>query len=427
MKKICILSLAALVWSACEKLPNTDGITPQKVVLFDNAAVTTIKVKDDSGSSAPTEVKVRLANPIAEDTYYQVSLDKSAITAYNQANKVDYDLVPANTLAMSYTDQGVTKTATTLVVRVPKGQQVSAGKLQFNIGALVDANGQKLSGANNYAVALKLTPMNGTVIVQNNRKNALFLLSRSFKTKVALLRNKAFHAIYGQNTGKQESGKTYANDVKLTAWTMQYSIAPINASRNAGLMYPNGRASSDSALYNVLYGGSFLFMNGGLKLGFNTDKGKNFKFQEVTGHPSADKWYHVAVTYEELEGRAYLKMYVNGELMFDSAAPAKINDFPILCFGNGNLDAYVREMRLWSKALTQGQVAATQNFVKPDSDGLELYIPYNEDPYVEENGQKVVKNASTNPNKKLPEKWYIHTINGEVKLPTVDYNTEVEF
>lgn len=427
MKKICILSLAALVWSACEKLPNTDGITPQKVVLFDNAAVTTIKVKDDSGSSAPTEVKVRLANPIAEDTYYQVSLDKSAITAYNQANKVDYDLVPANTLAMSYTDQGVTKTATTLVVRVPKGQQVSAGKLQFNIGALVDANGQKLSGANNYAVALKLTPMNGTVIVQNNRKNALFLLSRSFKTKVAYLRNKAFHAIYGQNTGKQESGKTYANDVKLTAWTMQYSIAPINASRNAGLMYPNGRASSDSALYNVLYGGSFLFMNGGLKLGFNTDKGKNFKFQEVTGHPSADKWYHVAVTYEELEGRAYLKMYVNGELMFDSAAPAKINDFPILCFGNGNLDAYVREMRLWSKALTQGQVAATQNFVKPDSDGLELYIPYNEDPYVEENGQKVVKNASTNPNKKLPEKWYIHTINGEVKLPTVDYNTEVEF
>ncbi|MFC2468256.1 MAG: LamG domain-containing protein, partial [Capnocytophaga endodontalis] len=314
-----------------------------------------------------------------------------------------------------------------LVVRVPKGQQVSAGKLQFNIGALVDANGQKLSGANNYAVALKLTPMNGTVIVQNNRKNALFLLSRSFKTKVAHLRNKAFHAIYGQNTGKQESGKTYANDVKLTAWTMQYSIAPINASRNAGLMYPNGRASSDSALYNVLYGGSFLFMNGGLKLGFNTDKGKNFKFQEVTGHPSADKWYHVAVTYEELEGRAYLKMYVNGELMFDSAAPAKINDFPILCFGNGNLDAYVREMRLWSKALTQGQVAATQNFVKPDSDGLELYIPYNEDPYVEENGQKVVKNASTNPNKKLPEKWYIHTINGEVKLPTVDYNTEVEF
>ena len=373
MKKICILSLAALVWSACEKLPNTDGITPQKVVLFDNAAVTTIKVKDDSGSSAPTEVKVRLSNPIAEDTYYQVSLDKSAITAYNQANKVDYDLVPANTLAMSYTDQGVTKTATTLVVRVPKGQQVSAGKLQFNIGALVDANDQKLSGANNYAVALKLTPMNGTVIVQNNRKNALFLLSRSFKTKVAHLKNRAFHAIYGENTGRQESGKTYANDVKLTAWTMQYSIAPINASRNA------------------------------------------------------DKWYHVAVTYEELEGRAYLKMYVNGELMFDSAAPAKINDFPILCFGNGNLDAYVREMRLWSKALTQGQVAATQNFVKPDSDGLELYIPYNETPYVEENGQKVVKNASTNPNKKLPEKWYIHNINGEDKLPTVDYNTEVEF
>ena len=84
-------------------------------------------------------------------------------------------------------------------------------------------------------------------------------------------------------------------------------------------------------------------------------------------------------------------------------------------------------MRLWSVALTQGQVVATQSFVKPDSEGLELYVPYNEDPWVEENGVKVIKNASTNPHKKMPEKWFVHTINGVAKLPTANYDTEVEF
>ena len=84
-------------------------------------------------------------------------------------------------------------------------------------------------------------------------------------------------------------------------------------------------------------------------------------------------------------------------------------------------------MRLWSKALTQGQVVATQNFVKPDSEGLELYVPYNEDPWETEGNEKVIKNASTNPHKKMPEKWYVHKIGVEEKLPTVDYNTEVEF
>ena len=427
MKKILTLSIAALAAIACEKLPDTGGISPQKVALFENAAVTTLKVKDESGSEKATEVKVRLANPVDKDTYYQVSLDASIINRYNQANKVDYELLPSNVIDMSYTSDGKTQSGHSFKVLIKKGKQISEGNLSFNIKALKDSQGNGLSGANNYAVALRLQPLDGNIIAQKNKSEALFLLNRSFKTKVAYLRNGAFHAIYGQNTEKQQSGKAYEKDVKLTSWTMQYSIAPKNASNNAGLMYPNSRTSSDSALYNVLYGGGFTIMNSGLKLGFNTQKGANFKFKEVENLPTADKWYHVAVVYDEVNDSPILKIYVNGELMFDSAAPAKINDFPILCFGNGNLNAYVREMRLWSVALTQGQVVATQSFVKPDSEGLELYVPYNEDPWVEENGVKVIKNASTNPHKKMPEKWFVHTINGVEKLPAANYDTEVEF
>lgn len=427
MKKIFSITLVALAAIGCEKLPDSTGVTPQKVVLLDNAAVSTIKVKDDSGSDKTTEIKVRLANPVNEDTYYQVSLDASVIDSYNKVNKVDYELLPSSAMEMSYTNGATTQNGSSFKVLIRKGEQVSEGNLTFNIKALKDAQGNKLSGANNYAIAVRLQPLDGNIIAQRNKNTALFLLNRSFKTKVARLRHRAFHAIYGENTGKQESGKTYAKDVKLNAWTMQYSIAPVNATTNAGLMYPNGRMSSDSALYNVLYGGGFTIMNSGLKLGFNTAKGANFKFKEVSGEPTADKWYHVAVVYDEPNGSPYLKVYVNGELMFDSAAPAKINDFPILCFGNGLLDAYIREMRLWSKALTQGQVVSTQNFVKPDSDGLELYVPYNEEPWEEEGNERVIKNASTNPNKKMPEKWYVHRIGSEFKLPNATFDTEVEF
>ena len=172
MKKIFTISLVALAALACEKLPDTGGVTPQKVALLDNAAVSTIKVKDDSGSDKATEIKVRLANPVNQDTYYQVSLDASVIDSYNKANKVDYELLPSNAIEMSYTGNGTPQTGNTFKVLIRKGEQVSAGKLTFNIKALKDAQGNKLSGANNYAVAVRVQPLDGNIIAQKNRNTA---------------------------------------------------------------------------------------------------------------------------------------------------------------------------------------------------------------------------------------------------------------
>lgn len=433
MKKIFFIGCALLAMVSCEKLPSTQS-NFRNVALLEAPSISTIKVKDETGSEGTTQLKVRISNPLEKDTYYKISFDNQTIKNYNEANNVGYEMLPATNIEMTYTQNGVTKTGTELEVLVPKGQVASVGNLEFSIKPMVDEKGEKLSGANNYAVAIKMEPLEKDMIVQAKNEKALYLITRSFKTTVAHLSGKAFHAIYGKDTGKQEGGKEYAGDVELEAWTMQYSIAPVNASTNAGLMYPNVRTHTNSPLYNVLYNGSFLFINGGLKLGFNTPEGKDFKFNEVRdGNPTSDKWYHIAVTYEKIDGRPILKMYVNGILVFYSPAPAEIKEFPILCLGNANLNAYVREIRLWSRALTQGQIAATQSFVKPDAEGLELYIPYNEEPYEsvpndDGTSSRVIKNKSTFANKKLPEKWYVHQpARNDIRLPNATYNTEVEF
>ncbi|GIZ16355.1 DUF1735 and LamG domain-containing protein [Capnocytophaga catalasegens] len=442
MKNLYIVAIIVLFAFSCEKLPNTDsnlnsGNPAYQVSFLENNKVADIKVKDAEGSAQDVEIKARIANPMDKDSYYLISIDDNTIKEYNKKNGVDYELLPTENYEMTYTYNGVSKTGTSFEIVVPKGQVVSAGKLSFKVKPMKDALGNDLPKSNNYAVAVRMAPVDNKVIQQADKETSIFLIRRSFKTKVAKINGRAFHMIYGQDTRSQSTGKSYAKDVKLEEWTMQYSIALTELRNNWGLMYENPRNSTQSKLWNTIQAnGKFLMRYGAsATLVFNTAKGESFNFKAAGSNPTADKWYHVTMTYKKVDGRPILNIYVNGELMFDSPSPIIVNDFPLVCFGNATTNGYIREIRFWSKALTQGQAAATQYFVKPDSDGLELYVPFDQQPWEEIDEmyegssmkKRVIKNASTNPNKKMPEKWYLHHNGSEFRYPTTSFDTEVEF
>lgn len=441
MKKLYILGIFALLFSACEKLPTPDsnlasGDPYHQIAFLDTKSVDDIRVKDEEGSLKDTEIKVRIANPMNRDTYYRVSVDRNLLAKFNKENGVDYQNLPIENFEMTYTDQnGEVKTGTSFDVLIPKGRIISTGKLIIRIKSMKNAQGQSLPVFNVYALSVKMEPRDGRIIAQEDKKTSLFIIRRSFVAPVAhWMPSGAFHAIYGKDTGAQVSGKDKLyDDIEIDEWTLQYSFALTRLKDNWGLMYENPRHNTHSTLWNTVQSnGKFLLRYGAAAtLNFNTAKGKNFKFEAAGTNPTAEKWYHVAMTYKTIDGRPFLKMYINGELMFDSPSPLIVKKFPLVCFGNGATEGYVRELRFWSKALTQGQVIASQYFVKPDTDGLELYVPFNEIPYeeVEEDGKmvRVIKNASTNPNKKYPEKWYINHNGSRYRFPNVDFNTAVEF
>ncbi|MFJ1328824.1 DUF1735 and LamG domain-containing protein [Capnocytophaga canimorsus] len=441
MKKLHILFVIVSLFFACEKLPIPDsnlasGNPHYQVAFLDSKSVDDIRVKDEEGSLKDTEIKVRIANPMDKDTYYRVSIDEALLAKFNQENGVDYQNLPKENFEMSYTDiNKVTKVGSSFEVLIPKGKIVSAGKLSIKIKSMKNAQGVILPVFNVYALSVKMEPKDSKTIAQADKKNSLFVIRRSFVTPVAHWSpSDAFHAIYGKDTGKQEAGKeSLYDDIEINEWTLQYSFALTRLKDNWGLMYENPRHNTMSTLWNTVQSdGKFLLRYGAAAtLNFNTAKGKNFKFEAAGTNPIAEKWYHVAMTYKTIDGRPFLKMYINGELMFDSPSPLIVKKFPLVCFGNGVTEGYVRELRFWSKALTQGQVIASQYSVKTDTDGLELYVPFNEIPYeeVEEDGKmvRIIKNASTNPNKKYPEKWYINHNGSKYRFPNIDFNTKVEF
>lgn len=442
MKKIFILAMAISFTMSCEKLPETDsslgsGNPSHQVAFLENKFISDVKVKNNQ-STEDIEIRARIANPMNEDSYYRISLDDAFIREYNQKNNSDYESLPSNNIEMSYTLNGKTQTGTSMDLLVLKGKVEPEGKLTIKIKSMEDASGEELPLVNSYALAVKMTPTDSRTIQQGDKKNAMFIVRRSFKTKVAQISGRAFHMIYGKDTGAQVAGKEYDKEVKLEEWTMQYSFAIKTMNDNWGLMYENPRNSTASKLWNTVQGDRKFMLRYGAAavLKFETPAGKDFQYQVAGNNPTADKWHHMAMVYKNVEGRPRLYIYVNGELMFDSPSPVIVNDFPLVCFGNGRTDGYVREIRFWSKALTQGQVASTQYFVKPDSDGLELYVPFNEQPWEEidqtyedapHRKMRVIKNASTNPNKKMPEKWYLHYNGREWRYPDTNFDTEVEF
>lgn len=439
MKKIYLLLTIPFVFS-CERLPEATDVfgSGKQVSFLEVDKVNDVKVKDDSGSTQDTEIRLRIANPAEQDTYYRISVDGEIISKYNKENNVDYELLPSDNYEMTYTLNGVSKKGTSFEILVPKGQVASAGKLSFNVKPMKDASGVYLPQSNNYAIAVKMTPLDSEIIQQSNKETAIYFIRRSFKTKVARISDGAFRMIYGDDTGDQVAGKKIdGGDPEIKEWTMQYSVALERLINNWGLMYDNPRVNTHSILWNTVQdGGNFLMRYGAAAtLVFNTPEGEKFKFEAAGTNPTADKWYHFTMTYKQVNGRPHLNIYVNGKMMFDSPSPVIAESFPLVCFANGTSVGYVREIRFWSKALTAGQAAATQYFVKPDADGLELYVPFNEEPWEEINEtyesdtnrkKRLIKNKATNP-KVYTKKWYLQYSGGKWAYPTTNFNTEVEF
>ena len=94
-------------------------------------------------------------------------LDASVIDSYNSTNKVDYELLPSSAMEMSYVNNTATQTGTSFKVLIRKGEQVSEGKLAFNIKALKDAQGNKRVIENNilrpFNDALRRLPGGATI------------------------------------------------------------------------------------------------------------------------------------------------------------------------------------------------------------------------------------------------------------------------
>ena len=114
----------------------------------------------------------------------------------------------------------------------------------------------------------------------------------------------------------------------------------------------------------------------------------------------SDKWYHVALTYDQGTGKTV--MYLNGAKWAESAwnipginpnadVGFNIGKLPGFPWGEREFYGLMAEVRVWSVARSESQILQNMMGVDPKSDGLELYYKLNGSEKVE--GGKIKDSA----------------------------------
>ena len=137
--------------------------------------------------------------------------------------------------------------------------------------------------------------------------------------------------------------------------TMSYAIKLDRNKDNQAVLSPDfySRVTADGALQ--------------MKVG-ETDDPKAFAKTKL----QPGKWYYIAWVYN----RQHVKCYINGVLDNEFDVP-KVETFTKLNMSWGAFEGYVREIRLYDKALSAFQVMDNLYIETPDNPNLLFYAPLN--------------------------------------------------
>jgi len=125
--------------------------------------------------------------------------------------------------------------------------------------------------------------------------------------------------------------------------------------------------------YTCFYGPNPTFFTAEGKQNFNQPGYEDYKFKNNT-------WYHIAGTFEPADnGMNIFRFYVNGELALELPTKGSTQGWQKAIIGNGGFNGWVRDFRIWERALSQGEIKETMWSIDPASEGLVMYLPLEKD------------------------------------------------
>ncbi|PUB26386.1 uncharacterized protein DUF1735 [Elizabethkingia sp. YR214] len=310
---------------------------------------------EDSDLNVP--ISIRTAKPVDNEIQASVRIDESTVDDYNKRNGTQYTALPAD----YYTLQDSKYT-------IEKGKYIS------NIGILKIKSLTGLLTNKKYIVPI--TIINTTNIPLLRASKSLYVVTnRTITTKAASLTNNYFKVDFSKNNeGLNAMTKlTFESRVLINNFQNNYPfICSVMGIEETFLI----RFGNVNILPSQLHVG-----------GGNTSV-------TVPAPFSTGIWYHIAAVYDGSQ----LRVYVNGELVASKNAVRTIDltnmwagGFHIGYSADGRLlDGAISEARVWSRALSQNEIANGVCGVDPKSEGLISYWKFNE------SDGKVVKDLSDN-------------------------------
>lgn len=300
------------------------------------------------GTSAVTSsVNVRLSDLATQDYTFEVVSDTTALAEYNQRNETSYKPLPASLYSLSSNE-----------VKIEKGKSVSSD-VTLTINPLTQAlkdSGQK------YAVALRLKSKDGKYDVLNSGSSMVYVLDQVVYQAVPIIN--ATHNIHFSMR------QTY----DLSQWTVEMNVNMSKLGTGFGELNNQtlfGAWGNDGGEIYTRFGDAPIEGN---RLQIKT-QGTQMNSKQLF---NANQWYHLAFVCTGTK----LYLYVNGALDNSMDLPGKATNLSNR-FNFGNTDylkanVKVSELRFWTVARTQAQIANNMYACDPKSTDLEAYWKLNE-------------------------------------------------
>lgn len=300
------------------------------------------------GTSAVTSsVNVRLSDLASQDYTFEVVSDTTALAEYNQRNETSYKPLPATLYSLSSNE-----------VKIEKGKSVSSD-VTLTINPLTQAlkdSGQK------YAVALRLKSKDGKYDVLNSGSSMVYILDQVVYQAVPIVN--ATHNIHFSMR------QTY----DLSQWTVEMNVNISKLGKGLGELNNQtlfGAWGNDGGEIYTRFGDAPIEGN---RLQIKT-QGTQMNSKQLF---NANQWYHLAFVCTGTK----LYLYVNGALDNSMDLPGKSTNLSNrFNFGNTDYlkaDVKVSELRFWTVARSQAQIANNMYACDAKSTGLEAYWKLNE-------------------------------------------------
>ena len=321
-----IASIACLTWSCAnvdyDEVGNEDKLP--NAIYIDGADVAPISKLTVDATGGKASFTARAANRLSSNANLKFAIDEEALTKYNEANGTHYKLLPAKYYSLSTENLTIDKA------------NISNGTIDVNVKPL----GDDLDASTKYAIPVKIASVDGAKLLGSSSVK-IFAIDRVLYTTA--LRQKNFYL-------KTVFPTPYTG---LHEWTMSYAIKLDRNKDNQAVLSPDfySRVTADGALQ--------------MKVG-ETDDPKAFAKTKL----QPGKWYYIAWVYKN----QHVRCYINGVLDNEFDVP-KVETFTKLNMSWGAFEGYVREIRLYNKALTAFQVADNLYIETPDNPDLLFYAP----------------------------------------------------
>lgn len=337
---IVLISVCCLLLTSCDYADGEGDDSPNAVYLEtpDNKGVQPFVLEPEGGVAT---IIPRLANVTDEEVTIKVEYDSSVLDAYNQKNATTYVALPASAFTLSA--DGQEEKTGSVDVKVAKGD--FAAQALVKVGELDE---EQFPNTEKYAIPLSITSASAYTLIPSQR-TVVLILNRPLVTSVALV-----------------SG--YFKVKPATVWTEPEWTIQMSA------MYSNLYRSNLTTAFISNWKGSEFYTRISSSQGIQVKNGRDGDDTWTQVPLEPHKWLHISFVHKDRT----VTVYVNGKVhkVFPTGA-IWMGDDSLLQFGNdGYSNDYLRELRFWSKALTESEINdMLYTPISPDTPDLRAYLP----------------------------------------------------